>query len=297
MHEPYTKATEMKYYKVIFSIDAPEELLADVRDLLADAAGEAGFESFEETVEGMNGYVQTSLLDRNALEQAVSDFPISGVGITYTVTDAEDKDWNEEWESRGFEPITVGGGCVIHDGRHLPSQLAETSVEIDARQAFGTGSHETTRMMAAALMEEQPHGKVILDAGCGTGILGILALKLGARQVTGYDIDEWSVDNARHNAIINRVENGYTALLGDVSAIDDTAQRFDIVAANINRNILLADMKRWAGVMKSGGALLTSGFYTEDKPMLEECAKSLGLVKTAEKEDNNWACMTFKLTV
>ncbi len=287
----------MKYYKVIFSIDAPRELLGDVRDLLADAAGEAGFESFEETLEGMNGYVQTSLLDRNALEQAVSDFPIGGVGITYTLTDAEDRDWNEEWESRGFEPITVGDGCVIHDGRHLPAQMAGTSVEIDAHQAFGTGSHETTRMMAAALMEAQPQGKDILDAGCGTGILGILALKLGARQVTGYDIDEWSVDNARHNAIINRVENGYTALLGDSSVIENTAQRFDIVAANINRNILLADMKRWVGVMKSGGTLLTSGFYTEDKPMLEEHAKSLGLVKTAGKEDNNWACMTFKLTV
>lgn len=153
---------------------------------------------------------------------------------------------------------------------------------------FGTGSHETTRMMVAALMEAQPQGKDILDAGCGTGILGILALKLGARQVTGYDIDEWSVDNARHNAIINCVESGYTALLGDSSVIENTAQRFDIVAANINRNILLADMKRWVGVMKSGGTLLTSGFYTEDKPMLEEHAKSLGLVKTAGKEDNNW---------
>lgn len=287
----------MKYYKVTFSIDAPEELLGDVRDLLADAAGEAGFESFEETLEGMNGYVQTALLDRNALEQAVSDFPISGVGISYTVTDAEDKDWNEAWESQGFEPITVGNRCVIHDGRHLPDQTAEVSVEIDARQAFGTGSHETTRMMATALMEQQPEGKDVLDAGCGTGILGILALKLGARQVTGYDIDEWSVDNARHNAIINRVESGYTALLGDSSVIENTPQRFDIVAANINRNILLADMKRWVGVMKSGGTLLTSGFYTDDKAMLEDHAKGLGLVKTAEKENNNWACMTFKLTV
>ncbi len=285
----------MKYYKVSFSIDAPQELLGDARDLLAAAAGEAGFETFEETEQGLDGYVQTTLLDSEALEQAVSDFPISGVGITYTVTDAEDKDWNEAWENEGFEPIAVGNRCVIHDGRHLPDQTAEISIEIDARLAFGTGSHETTRMMANALMEEQPEAKSVLDAGCGTGILGILALKLGAKQVTGYDIDEWSVDNARHNAIINNVENGYTPLLGDSSVIENTPQRFDIVAANINRNILLADMKRWVGVMNSGGSLLVSGFYTDDKPMIEDHAKSLGLTKKAEWEDNHWACLAFRL--
>ncbi len=285
----------MKYYKVSFSIDAPQELLGDARDLLAAAAGEAGFETFEETEQGLDGYVQTTLLDSEALEQAVSDFPISGVGITYTVTDAEDKDWNEAWENEGFEPISVGNRCVIHDGRHLPDQTAEISIEIDARLAFGTGSHETTRMMANALMEEQPEGRSVLDAGCGTGILGILALKLGAKQVTGYDIDEWSVDNARHNAIINNVENGYTPLLGDSSVIENTPQRFDIVAANINRNILLADMKRWVGVMNSGGSLLVSGFYTDDKPMIEDHAKGLGLTKKAEWEDNRWACLAFRL--
>ena len=285
----------MKYYKVNFNIDAPQELLGDARDLLAAAAGEAGFETFEDTEQGLNGYVQTTLLDSEALEQAVSDFPMSGVDITYTVTDAEDKDWNEIWENEGFEPITVGNRCVIHDGRHLPAQTPEVSVEIDARLAFGTGSHETTRMMANALMEEQPEGKSVLDAGCGTGILGILALKLGAQQVTGYDVDEWSVDNARHNAIINNVEHGYTPLFGDASVIEDTPQSFDIVAANINRNILLADMKRWAGVMKSGGTLLVSGFYTDDKTMIEDHAKSLGLVKNAEWENNRWACLAFRL--
>ncbi len=286
----------MKYYKVSFSIDAPQELSGDVRDLLAAAAGEAGFESFEDTDQGLDGYVQTTLLDTEALEQAFSDFPISGVGITYTVTDAEDKDWNEAWENEGFEPITIDKRCVIHDGRHLPDQTAEISVEIDARLAFGTGSHETTRMMATALMEESPKGKQVLDAGCGTGILGILALKLGAQQVIGYDIDEWSVDNSRHNAIINNVEENYTPLLGDSSAIENTPQRFDIVAANINRNILLADMKRWVGVMKSGGTLLVSGFYTDDKTMIEDHAKNLGLVKKAEWEDNRWACMALRLS-
>lgn len=284
----------MKYYKVTFRIDAPQELLADTRDLLAAAAGEVGFESFEDTDQGLDGYVQTTLFHKETLEQALSEFPMNGVAIDYTVIEAEYKDWNEAWENEGFEPIAVGERCLIHDGRHLPTQRADIEVEIDTQLAFGTGTHETTRMMATTLMETPLKDKDVLDAGCGTGILGILALKLGARHATGYDIDEWSVDNARHNSIINGVENGYTALLGDASTIAGSTQCFDVVAANINRNILLADMKLWVGLMKSGGTLLLSGFYSEDKAMLEAHAKSLGLMKTGEKEDNNWACLSFK---
>lgn len=290
INQPYN---DMKYLKVTFSIDAPQELLPDACDLLADAAGGAGFETFENTPQGLDGYVQASLFDTAALDAAMADFPMPGVGIAYTVAEAEDKDWNEAWENEGFDPITVGGRCVIHDGRHLPAQKAEVEIEIDARLAFGTGNHETTRMMATALMATPLAAGRVLDAGCGTGILGILALKLGAACATGYDIDEWSVDNARHNAVINGVDGGYEALLGDASVVDGIEGGFDVVAANINRNILLADMGRWAKALRSGGRLVVSGFYVADKPALEAHAQGLGLAKTAEADDNGWACLTF----
>ena len=284
----------MKYYEVNFTIEAPAELMQDARDILSALAGEAGFETFEDTDEGVKGYVQQGLFDEALLKALIGDFPLPSCTVAYTVSEAEDKDWNEQWEQQGFEPIVVNDTLVIHDGRHLPSDIRpQTSIEIDAHLAFGTGTHETTRMMVGQLMSLDLTDKRVLDCGTGTGILGIAALKLGAREAVGYDIDEWSADNARHNAVINMVDGQFTSLLGDVSILKEVSGQFDVVLANINRNILLNDMEAFVGKMAPHSTLLLSGFYEQDIPMLEEKAASLGLKKQTQQHDGDWACLMF----
>ena len=284
----------MKYYEVNFTIEAPAELMQDARDILSALAGEAGFETFEDTDEGVKGYVQQGLFDEALLKALIGDFPLPSCTVAYTVSEAEDKDWNEQWEQQGFEPIVVNDTLVIHDGRHLPSDIRpQTSIEIDAHLAFGTGTHETTRMMVGLLMSQDLTDKRVLDCGTGTGILGIAALKLGAREAVGYDIDEWSADNARHNAVINMVDGQFTSLLGDASILKEVSGQFDVVLANINRNILLNDMEAFVGKMAPHSTLLLSGFYEQDIPMLEEKAASLGLKKQTQQHDGDWACLMF----
>ena len=307
----------MKYYEVTFTLSPYS---ADAADILAAVASEAGFETFEETPTGTIGYVQQQLFDQQALDSVIADFPFPGIVITYTVAEAEDRDWNEQWEQEGFEPITVSAAdstLVIHDGRHLPddAQAADISIEIDAHLAFGTGTHETTRMICATLLAHLSSHNIrrstfnvqrsmfnvqrstfnVLDCGCGTGILGICALKLGATSCTAYDIDEWSVDNTRHNAVINGVDDRLQVLHGDATLLDTVTDRFGLVMANINRNILLQDMERFVRVMLPGAILILSGFYRADCPMLEEQAHSLGLTLQQTRHDGDWACMMLKL--
>ena len=293
----------MKYFEAEFVISP---LSSDATDLLAAVAGEAGFESFEETPTGLKGYVQQQLFDQSALQTALADFPFDNVDITYTIREAEDRDWNEQWEQEGFEPIVLPG-LVIHDGRHLPTNEISfhfplssfLEIEIDARQAFGTGTHETTRMICSELISLlTPHSTLperVLDCGTGTGILSICALKLGATEAVGYDIDEWSVDNARHNAVINRVDDRFTSLLGDATILNKVEGTFNLVLANINRNILLADMPAFRQKMAPGATLILSGFYTSDCPMLIDKAATLGLTLQKQKEDHDWACLVFNL--
>ena len=308
----------MKYYEVELTITPCTQ---DAQDLLSALSAEAGFESFEETATGLLAYAQQSLFDQEALDAAISTFPIEGTKIKYNVREAEDRDWNEQWEQEGFEPIVISGEwrevsgernvhtLIIHDGRHLPqdtpltsnhspltSNLSPlTSIEIDAHQAFGTGTHETTRMICANLMTMDLHDKHVLDCGSGTGILGICALKLGASSVVAYDIDEWSTDNTRHNAVINGVDSRLQARCGDATLLDTLDQRFDLVLANINRNILLQDMPRFVSVMAPGATLMLSGFYESDCALLESKAQQLGLSLQSTKTDGDWACMLFTL--
>lgn len=277
----------MKYFEVDFQLSP---LSQDACDILAALTADAGFESFEETQHGIRGYVQQPLLDRQALEDIVNNFPIMGTNIIYTISEAEDKDWNEQWEQEGFEPIIVGNNrLAIHDGRHLPSQPADISVEIDARLAFGTGTHETTQMICEWMLDMPMKDLRVMDAGCGTGILGIVALKLKANHVTAYDIDEWSSDNTYHNAVINRVDSQLSVYCGDASLLDSKTADYDLVLANINRNILLNDMPRFCQIMKQDAKLILSGFYTEDIPLLEARGKELGLTLTGAKNRDKWA--------
>ena len=277
----------MKYFEVDFTISPYS---ADASDVLAAMAGEAGFETFEETETGLKGYVQQSLFDVSVLKTALEDFPFEDTTISYDIREAEDRDWNEQWEQEGFEPIVISENLIIHDGRHLPDSTPDIAIEIDAKLAFGTGTHETTRMICSTLLELQPKGRV-LDCGTGTGILSICALKLGAQEAIGYDIDEWSVDNARHNAVINQIDNRFTSLLGDASILNKVEGTFDLVMANINRNILLNDMPQFVSKMNADATLILSGFYTDDCQILIEKAQALGLTLQQQKEDQQWACL------
>ncbi|MBQ3632540.1 MAG: 50S ribosomal protein L11 methyltransferase [Prevotella sp.] len=286
----------MKYYEVKFSIQAPEELFESVCDVVSALAGETGFETFEQHDNGLTGYIQRQLFDEALLESALAALPFPDATVSYQVEEAEDRDWNEVWEQEGFEPIVVDDSIVVHDGRHLPADLnpSAISIEIDARMAFGTGTHATTRMMIAALRSLPLDGKRLLDCGTGTGILAIAALRLGAREAVGYDIDEWSVDNARHNAVINRVDDRFVSLLGDVTILNKVEGVFDVIVANINRNILLADMPAIVRKLAPQGTLLLSGFYESDVPMLTEKAESLGLKLSAKKVDEEWCCLSLR---
>lgn len=287
----------MKYLVAKFKIATSEDLLQVCKDLLADSAAEAGFESFEETQEGLEAYVQKELFDKDALDASIADFPIEGTDISYTIEDAEDKDWNEEWEEQGFDPICVDDQVLIYDAKH-PELHPTTSpdhieIGIEAKLAFGTGNHETTRMIVSTLLNMNLYKMRVLDCGCGTGILGLVASKLGANEVVGYDIDEWSVENAKHNAQLNGVDN-LEVYFGNASVINHISGVFDVVLANINRNILLEDMKSFRGVLNEGGYMILSGFYEEDIPVLLEKAKEFGLYEFGRRTDNNWACLVLK---
>lgn len=284
----------MEYLAATFTISCPDGLMQTARDLLADASAEAGFESFEDTDNGLNGYVQKSLFNQDALDEAIADFPLEKTTISYSLADAENKDWNETWEESGFEPISIDDKIIIEDSNHNPqtSNIKPQRILIDAKLAFGTGNHETTRMIISTLLGMELRDKRVLDCGCGTGILGITASKLGAKEIVGYDIDQWSVDNSQHNAKLNGVDN-MTVLLGDVSVLKSIGGEFDIVIANINRNILLNDMPAMADKLASGGQIIFSGFYEEDLPMLSDKAASLELSLKDSRTENRWCCAVF----
>ncbi|WP_308227919.1 50S ribosomal protein L11 methyltransferase [uncultured Prevotella sp.] len=288
----------MKYYVANFDIECAEELLQPARELLSAAACEAGFEAFEDTDNGIAGYVQRPLYDKEALDAAIADYMPEGTQVKYNIEEVPDQDWNQGWEDQGFEPIGVSDHLVIYDAKHTDMSMfagddGVMRIFIEARNAFGTGTHQTTRMILRRLLGMDLTGKSVLDCGCGTGILGIVALRLGANRVLGYDIDEWSSENAKHNAALNGVNN-LDVLLGDASVLDGVKEEFDVVIANINRNILLNDMTAFRSHLKTGGRLILSGFYETDVPMLEQAAQSNGLTIIDVVTDGEWACAMFE---
>lgn len=285
----------MKYLVAEFKIECQDGMIQIARDLLTDALGEAGFETFEDTEDGIKGYVQESLFDENAMNDVISNFMLPDVSISANIQEAEYKNWNEEWEEAGFERININDSITIYDARHDDGNgiASGISIGIETKQAFGTGTHETTRMIVSTLLNIDLKGKRVLDCGCGTGILGIAASKLGASEVVGYDIDEWSSENAIHNAELNCVGN-MKVMLGDASVLKSVEGKFDVVLANINRNILLADMPAFVSVMADESLLILSGFYASDVDLLIEKASSLGLSKIDSKSDSEWTCLVLK---
>jgi len=286
----------MRYLQITFKITPDTEL---ARELLVAMAGEVGCDSFSEEENVVKGYCLESVFDEQTLKEAISNFILPDIQIEYKVEEAEDKNWNEEWEKEGFAPIIINNNCLICSVKEKEpyALVADTEscepliIRIDPKQAFGSGPHETTQMIVAQLLGMDLKGKNVLDCGCGTGILSIVAGKCGAKKVCGYDIDEWSVRNTIENAATNNVV--LEVKEGNRQVISDFNEKFDVVIANINRNILLADMPAFVEAMKPQATLILSGFYEEDVALLEEKAVSLGLKKSQCQANRSWTCLTF----
>lgn len=274
----------MTYFEFKFNTNPCNET---VNDTLAYILGEIGFESFVEYEKGLMAYIQCSLCDEAAIKSSLTTFPIPDTEITYTFAQAEDKNWNEEWEKNYFQPIVIDNRCVIHSTFHKDVPQAKYDIVINPQMAFGTGHHETTSLILTELLDSELDNKSLLDMGCGTSILAILARMRGARPCTAIDIDEWCVRNSIENIELNKVDD-ISVSQGDASALPDKGP-FEIVIANINRNILLNDMKYYADCMHPGSELYMSGFYVNDIPVIRQKAEELGLQFVHHKEKNNWA--------
>ena len=228
----------MKYLEFTFHTQPCTET---VNDVLCAVLGEAGFESFVEQADGIAAYIQKDLYDEDTVRQTVATFPLPDTTITYSYVEAEDKDWNEEWEKNFFQPIVIGDRCVVHSTFHHDIPQVPYDIVINPQMAFGTGHHETTSLIIGELLDSDLQGKSVLDMGCGTSILAILARMRGANHCTAVDIDDWCVRNSLENIELNHLD-GIDVYQGDASSLADKGP-FDVVIANINRNILLADMK------------------------------------------------------
>lgn len=278
----------MKYLEVNFNLYPCDEMRTDV---LSAYLSDLGFDSFVPEVAGLSAFIPTDLFDEDALRETLSNYPFSDTQITYTRHEHEDKNWNEEWEKHYFQPIVIEDRCVIHSTFHTGFPQLPYEIIINPQMAFGTGHHETTATIIAEILDTEMKGKRVLDMGCGTAILGILARMKGASAVVGVDIDEWCVRNSWDNIALNKLDQ-IDIFQGDAHTLS-TLGHFDIIIANINRNILLADMENYIQALGAGGLLLMSGFYTEDLPVLQEKALSLGLAFSHSREKNNWAVAVF----
>lgn len=277
------------YTRVKFSVTPNEEFATDI---LASQLADIGFESFVTEEDGLSAYVPHSLFNKENIDSVVTGFPIPGFCIIYESEFIEGEDWNAEWEKNYFQPIVLGEDCVIHSTFHKNVPSARYNILIDPKMAFGTGYHQTTCLMLRAILASDMTGKSVLDMGCGTALLAILARKHGATSVVAIDIDEFAFENAKENIVLNNTPD-IDVRLGGAEAIKKN-DSFDFVIANINRNILLADIKNYVKCMHSGSQLFISGFYTEDMDILKEEAARCGLRYIGYAEDNRWAMMRFE---
>ncbi|WP_413511927.1 50S ribosomal protein L11 methyltransferase [Myroides odoratus] len=275
----------MSYIGYHFTV---EPLVPGVEILIAEL-GEKAFESFEETAIGMSAYVQKVLWTEDILED-IFVLQSDQFTITYRKEEIEQVNWNEEWE-KNFNPIDVEGICYIRAPFHEKTQ-AKYDIVIEPKMSFGTGHHETTYMMVRQILANDMQDKVVLDMGCGTAILAILAAMRGAKQVDAIDIDNWcylnSMENVSRNACttIEVFEGDASILVGE--------PKYDVVLANINRNILLNDMDKYIRTMKENAEIYFSGFYTEDISSIKKAAEEKGLTFENQLEKNNWVSLKFK---
>lgn len=278
----------MKYLEFSFTLTPDNQ---DFYDVLSAELAEIGFESFVEEEKSLMAYIQKEACSEAEVKRVIEEFPIENVRISYTAKEAEDKDWNEEWEKNFFKPIVIEDKCVIHSTFHKDVPKCEYDIIINPQMAFGTGHHETTSQIIGELLEADIKGKKVLDMGCGTSILAILARMRGAKECLAIDIDDWCVRNSWENIELNHLD-GINVMQGDASTLTDKGP-FDLIIANINRNILLNDMKYYIERLNKGGELFMSGFYVEDIPAIREEAEKHGMKLAHWREKNRWTAVKF----
>lgn len=280
----------MKTIEITFTITPYEEAVADA--MIAEL-GNIGYEGFSYTENGFTAYIP----EKNYRPEEIENLEIIKYfselyNITKSVNGIEDRDWNKVWEEN-FTPITVDNRILVRAGFHPTIPGIEYEIIIEPKMSFGTGHHATTALMLRTILKlaGDIRNKRVLDMGCGTGILSIMASKVGALEVIGIDIDEWAYNNAMENINSNHAEN-ITIKIGDASLLENE-KPFDIILANINRNILLEDMPRYTERLVPGGLLVMSGFYLQDLTLIREKAESLALEFRSYQEENQWVAACF----
>lgn len=268
--------TQVPIYIEVAAKVAP---LEPFRDIFIAQLGAIGFESFSETSDGFQAYIIKEDFDQVELDAALV---WDGVECTYALKEIEQVNWNEEWE-KNFDPIEVDGKVYIRAPFHAEREGFEYPMLIEPKMSFGTGHHQTTHMMIQWLLETDTTGKTVLDMGCGTGILSILAGMRGASHVHGIDIDTWCIENTLENAERNSIE-----MSAEVGGADALSATYDVICANINLNVLLADMHSYVKALNSGGTIFFSGFYEENIPALREAAEKAGLKYEGVKSREQW---------
>jgi len=276
----------MNYYELLFTTITTEDYQ---QDLLINTLGQIGFDTFEELEFGFKAYIPADDFDKAALDEALSAYK-DMFTFSYEITLIPQKNWNEVWESN-FEPIAINDKIFVRATFHKPAPGFEYEIVIDPKMAFGTGHHQTTSMMLELMLENDFAGKKVLDMGCGTGILAIMAAKLGATDITAIDYDPVCYDSTIENAQLNNITNIKT-LCGSKEVIP--AEQYDIILANINRNILLDQLQRYSEALKPDGELYLSGFYeTPDLDIIMDEARKYGIKYIIHKINNNWVAAKF----
>jgi ribosomal protein L11 methyltransferase len=257
--------------------------------LIAELA-EIGFESFVETDQGVDAFIKHSLFEENELKNLQQKYE-SQVRIQYSFEKTEQKNWNEEWE-KSYQPIHIGDSCIVRASFHIIDQPYPYEIIINPKMSFGTGHHETTSLMLENQLEASHQGKQVLDVGCGTGILSIMACKREATVVDAFDIDEWAVENTRENFAINHCQQA-SVQQGTIKDVR-LKPEYNIILANINRNVLLQEIPTYASLLAKDGCLMVSGFYEKDIADIEKMAVSQKLTKKIKKAKNEWASLVFQ---
>lgn len=273
------------YVEVRIDLDPCTE---DMTDVMAAILADAGFESFVPDSNGLTAYIRQEAYTPD-LELLTKDLPFAS-RTSWSSKVIEGQDWNHEWEKNYFQPIVVADQCVIHSSFHTDIPECRYDIVIDPKMAFGTGHHSTTWLMISRLLGTDLTGLNVIDMGTGTGILAILSAMRGASNVTGIEIDEAAWTNAIENIRLNG-HSEINLIHGNASALNAVPYKADIFLANINRNVITADIASYAAVTAEGGHMFLSGFYTADIPVVEEAAARFGLYKADATERCDWACL------
>ena len=247
-----------------------------------------GAESMMEVADGLEVYLEESHFKQARLDKVMDKY--KDAGITYTITRVATRNWNEEWE-KNYDPIQVGDQCLVRASFHPAVPDVPYEIVINPRMSFGTGHHATTWLMLSRQLNLDHSGKRVLDAGCGTGILAIMAEKRGASEVVAYDNNSWTIENAPENVELNQCKV-IEIREGTIETVN-LSGKFDIILANINKNVLLEEMSSYVSYLAQPGVLILSGFYEDDSPDLEVKAKSLGLTIRDRASKNDWMALVF----